>query len=389
VVDEVLVAHFPAPRSYTGEEVGEIHTHGSPILLERVVEELVASGARPARPGEFTERAFLAGKLDLSQAEGVQELVASRSREAAGVARRLLAGELGARIHALQEGVVAVQAEVEAAIDFVDEEVDPATGDALLRPLDGLLDGVDRLLAGYATGRRLLEGARVVLVGATNAGKSSIFNGLLSEERAIVTAEEGTTRDYLEVEVEWEGMGIHLVDTAGLREAGSAAEAAGIQRSRGEVERADLLLHVVDASRPAAGLGEAELPEVPRLLLWNKIDLEGARSPEVRPCGVHVAPVSARTGAGLDGVRAWIVQRAGAGDAAGDEGLACLPRHHDALRRARAALAAARREVAQGSSPELIAFELHEAQEALGEVVSGRGSEAVLEAIFRRFCIGK
>ncbi|RMF86010.1 MAG: tRNA uridine-5-carboxymethylaminomethyl(34) synthesis GTPase MnmE, partial [Nitrospirae bacterium] len=299
LLDEVLAVRFPGPGSYTGEDVVEIHAHGAPVVLEAMVRALVAAGARPARPGEFTERAFLNGKLDLTQAEAVQALVAARSEAAARLARRLLAGELGAEARRLQEALTAVEAEVEAAIDFPEEEIDAAGGEALAARLAPVAEAVDRLLAGHGAARHRLEGVRVVLVGAVNAGKSSLFNRLVEHERAIVTPEPGTTRDYLEQAVAWEGLEVRLVDTAGLREAVGAAERAGIARSRAEVEQADLLLHVVDATAPEA---PPELPERPTLVVWNKIDL----GPPPPPAGLgEVVAASARTGEGVGAVRGW------------------------------------------------------------------------------------
>jgi len=380
VVDELLAARFVAPASYTGETVVELHGHGNPLLLERMVAELVASGARLARPGELTERAFLAGKLDLTQAEAVGALIEARSESAARLAHRLLAGELGAGLAALQEQIVEVEAEVEAAIDFAEEEIDPAGGARLAARLAPVEAEVARLLVGHAAARHRIDGIRVVLVGAVNAGKSSLFNRLLEEERAIVTPEPGTTRDYLEGRVAWAGVEVRLVDTAGMREARGAAERQGIERSRGEAAGADLLLHVVDGSAPSL----EPRPERPTLLVWNKVDLApGQPPPEV---GEAVA-CSARTGEGVGAVRDWIVAQARAATAG--ESAACLPRHRLGLETVRGALKAAVEGLTRGLGPELIAFELREAQTALGELIGERTPEAVLEAIFSRFCVGK
>jgi len=390
VVDDVLAAYFAGPRSYTGEDVAEIHAHGAPVLLEAVVASLIASGARLARPGEFTERAFFAGKIDLTQAEAVQALVAARSRHAAALAQRLLAGELGERIRGLQGRLVEVQAEVEAGIDFVEEEIDIASHERLAEQVTGLLAEVDDLLAGYAAGRRLLAGVRVALVGSTNVGKSSLFNKLLEEERSIVTPEAGTTRDYVEVEVEWQGLAVHLIDTAGLRSGTSAAEVAGVSRSVQELRRADLLLHVIDACRPELTLeGAVDRPPVPTLVVWNKIDVGPPAPPDGLGLEGEVMPASAVTGEGVQGIRRWVVTAADGRDGDDGEALLCLPRHRDAVGRARRALDAARRGLAGGESPELVAFELGEAQGALGEVVGAKTADDILGSIFSRFCIGK
>jgi tRNA modification GTPase len=387
-VDEVLAAYFPGPRSYTGEDVAEIHGHGSPVLLEAIVDGLIASGARLARPGEFTERAFLAGKIDLTQAEAVQALVAARSRNAAALAERLLDGALGERIRRLQEAVVDIQAEVEAGIDFVEEELDIASAERLAERLARVTAEVDRLLAGYAAGRRLLGGVRVALVGATNAGKSSLFNELLGEDRSIVTPEAGTTRDYVEVEVEWQGLAVHLIDTAGLRSGTSTAEVEGVNRSRQEARRADLLLHVVDGCRPEVTLELAETqPAIPTLMVWNKIDV--GPPPPNGALGGEVVAASAVTGEGVERIRRWITASADGRDGGDEEALLCLPRQREAVARARCGLAAARGGLVECASPELVAFELREAQEALGEVVGSKTPDDVLAAIFSRFCIGK
>lgn len=383
-VDELLVVRFPAPASYTGETVVELHGHGNPLLLEQIVAALVRSGARLARPGEFTERAFLAGKLDLSQAEAVEALIGARSAAAARLAHRLLAGELGGGLAQLKGAIVEVEAEVEAAIDFVEEEIDPAGGTRLAARLEPVLQEVERLLAGHAAARHRIDGVRVVLVGAVNAGKSSLFNRLLGEERAIVTAEAGTTRDYLEQAVEWEGVEVRLVDTAGLRDAeGDAegeAEREGIGRGRAEAAAADLLVHVVDATAPAV----TELPSRPALVAWNKVDLAPGKPPE----GIGEAVgVSAATGEGVAALQRWIVSRAR--EAASGDAIACLPRHRLGLEAVGRALRAAMDGLITGLTPELVAFELREAQTALGELVGERTPEAVLEAIFSRFCIGK
>ncbi len=383
LVDELLAVRFPAPASYTGEAVVELHGHGNPFLLERIVAELVASGARLARPGEFTERAFLHGKLDLTQAEAVGALIEARSDTAAHLAGRLLAGELGAGLRRLRQAIVEVEAEVEAAIDFPEEEIDPAGGARLAARLAPVAREVEGLLAGHAAARHHLEGIRVVLVGAVNAGKSSLFNRLLAEERAIVTPEPGTTRDYLEGVVQWEGVEVRLVDTAGERQATGAAERAGIERSRTQATGADLLLHVVDASAPAP-LPAPDPADRPTLVVWNKVDL----APEAPPPGRgEVVACSARTGAGVAAVRAWICAQAR--EAVTGESLACLPRHRLGLEAVQRALEAARDGLAGGLSPELVAFELREAQAALGELIGERTPETVLEAIFDRFCVGK
>ncbi|HTL13558.1 MAG TPA: tRNA uridine-5-carboxymethylaminomethyl(34) synthesis GTPase MnmE, partial [Thermomonas sp.] len=252
-LDDGLALFFPAPASYTGEDVAELQAHGSPVALRALVARCVALGARQARAGEFTERAFLNGKLDLAQAEAVADLIAAADERAARAARRSLDGAFSAQVQALMDAVLAIRVHAEAAIDFADEPLDTLGGTALRARLDGARAALARLQAGAERGRRLRDGLHVVLVGPPNAGKSSLLNALAGGERAIVTEIPGTTRDLLRETLRVDGAELTLVDTAGLREAGDPIEAEGIRRARGELARADLALAVVDARDPAAG----------------------------------------------------------------------------------------------------------------------------------------
>ena len=274
VIDDGLLLHFPAPQSYTGEDVLELQAHGSPVLLARLLRRCLGLGARPARPGEFTERAFLEGRLDLAQAEAVADLVAAGSEAAVRAARRSLDGEFSRRVDAVVEGLTGLRVWIEAALDFPEEDVDFLAAPALRDRLQEVAGAMARLQADAERGRRLVDGVHVVIAGAPNAGKSSLLNALAGEERAIVTAIPGTTRDLLREQLAIDGVGFTLVDTAGLRDAAEPVEREGIRRAHAELARADLVLAVLDDTAPPAPL--PGLPAgVPVLWLHNKADASG------------------------------------------------------------------------------------------------------------------
>ena len=385
-IDDGLLLHFPAPHSYTGEDVLELQAHGSPVLLARLLRRCIALGARPARPGEFTERAFLEGRLDLAQAEAVADLVAAGSEAAVRAARRALDGAFSRRVDEVVEGLTGLRVWIEAALDFPDEDVDFLAAPELAGRLRQVVDALARLRADADRGRRLVDGLHVVIAGAPNAGKSSLLNALAGEERAIVTDVAGTTRDLLREQLSIDGVGFTLVDTAGLRESAEPVEREGIRRARAELARADLVLAVLDDT--AAASAPPELPAgVPVLWLHNKADASGhAVAEEARDDGVHLW-VSARTGAGLDRLRGRLRGHAGA-DTAGEGAFSARTRHLDALDRAgeRLALAAAHLQHGDG---ELAAEELRLAQDALGEITGRVDADALLGRIFTDFCIGK
>ena len=385
VIDDGLLLYFPAPRSYTGEDVLELQGHGSPLLLQALLARCLALGARPARPGEFTERAFLEGRLDLAQAEAVADLVAAGSQAALRAARRSLEGEFSRRVHAVVEGLTGLRVWIEAALDFPDEEVDFLAAPELQRRLHDVSTALEHLRADAGRGKRLMDGLHVVIAGAPNAGKSSLLNALAGEDRAIVTEVAGTTRDLLREHVRIDGVELTLVDTAGLREAPDRVEQEGIRRARAELGRADLVLAVLDDQAPAPAL---PLPAgVPVLWLHNKADLSGAPvHAEHRADGEHLW-LSARTGAGLDALRSRLRQAAGLGE--GSEGaFSARARHLDALARGARHLAAAAAQLHQGAG-ELAAEELRQAQQALGEITGHVDADALLGRIFADFCIGK
>ncbi|HET7843733.1 MAG TPA: tRNA uridine-5-carboxymethylaminomethyl(34) synthesis GTPase MnmE [Xanthomonadales bacterium] len=381
-IDAGLALLFRAPRSFTGEDVLELQAHGSPVVLALLLARAIALGARAARPGEFSERAFLNGRIDLAQAEAIADLVASSSEAQARAAVRSLDGEFSRRVDALLARLVALRVEVEADIDFSDEALDVAGAERVAHALATLADDVQATLVAARRGQRVRDGLHAVIVGAPNAGKSTLLNALAGSERAIVTAIPGTTRDLLRETIALDGVVLTLVDTAGLRDTDDPIEAEGVRRARAELARADLALVLRDAS------GRMELPELPegvaRIVLHTKID------------ATHEAPriagdemwLSARTGAGLDLLRAELRRRAGADDAAQGT-FSARARHVDALARVAAHLEAAGAQWRENGSGELVADDLLRAQRALGEITGDYTPDDLLGAIFSTFCIGK
>ena len=386
-IDDGIALYFKAPASYTGEDVVELQAHGSPVLLRQLVARCIELGARQAQAGEFSERAFLNGKLDLAQAEAVADLIAAGDIQAARAARRSLDGVFSHRVEALMDAVLAIRVHVEAAIDFADEPLDTLGGKALREKLDLVIEHVKGLQREAERGRKLRDGLHVVLVGPPNAGKSSLLNALAGSERAIVTDVAGTTRDLLRESIRIDGVELTLVDTAGLREAGDAIEAEGIRRARGELERADLALVVLDARAPEAGRAAvaADLAGVPHVLwLHNKADL--LPSPPRASDADRIA-ISARTGLGLDELHRRLLALSAAGDA-GEGAFSARARHVQALARTAEQLAGARAELGF-ERLELAAEALAQAHSALGEIGGRLSADGLLGHIFGSFCIGK
>jgi tRNA modification GTPase len=392
-IDDGLLIAFPAPHSYTGEDVVELQAHGSPQALARLLARCLELGARVARPGEYSERAYLEGKLDLAQAEAVADLIAAGSEAAARAARRSLDGEFSRAVEALAEQMIELRVWVEAAIDFPEEEIDFLASEELAQRFAAARSTLDSLRAAAQRGRVLTDGLHVVILGEPNVGKSSLLNALAGHERAIVTPIAGTTRDTLNERIEVDGLPLTLVDTAGLRETGDVVEREGVARAGREAERADLVLWVVDSSMSDTVLADplATLPAlagIPRLVVHNKLDLSGGEPrSEGRSDGTHVH-LSARTGAGLDQLRQAL--RAAAGLSEGSEGsFSARQRHLDALARAATHLESARSEALDHGRGELAAEDLRRAHDALGEITGRMQPDELLGEIFGRFCIGK
>ena len=392
LLDSALVLVFPAPHSYTGEDVVELQAHGGPVLLDLLLRTLYAHGARAARPGEFSERAFLNNRIDLAQAEAIADLIDASSEQAARAARRGLAGELSAQVHALVKQLIGLRTYVEGALDFSDEDVDWLGDAALATRLRDTLGALDQLAAQCAQGRRLREGMVVALAGQPNTGKSTLLNRLAGAEAAIVTEIAGTTRDVLREHVVVGGMPLTLVDTAGLRDSADPVEAEGIRRAWRVLDDAELTLFLVDDAAGITAADQALLARIPAqgnlLIVRNKCDLT-QRAPHLsEEHGYRQLRLSAASGAGLDLLRAQILERAGMGQAA--EGLfSARARHVEALRRARMHLQAAQHRLAERAAAELAAEELRLAQQALSEITGEFSSDDLLGRIFSSFCIGK
>lgn len=384
-VDQVVATVYRAPASYTGEDLVEITCHGGTLVTRRILQLLLAAGARSAAPGEFTQRAFLNGKMDLTQAEAVMDLIHARSTLALKAAGQQLEGTLGRAVESLREELLQTLAHLEAYIDFPEEGIDPDSQEALLGRVAQIQQEITRLLDTADEGRILREGALVAICGKPNAGKSSLLNRLAGYERAIVHDQPGTTRDTVEVDVTLQGVPFRLVDTAGLRDAEDVVERAGIERARKAIQEADIVLHVIE---PA---DLSDLPAAVRddeILVLNKADLlAGNEGEKLKPAAQKI---SCLTGEGIQALaEAVVAQATGGRDWTASLAVAINARHQDCLRRAAGALAATEKALRDGLPPEFVSIELRTAVEAVGEIAGRVDTEELLGKIFSLFCIGK
>ena len=386
-VDEVVLAVYRAPRSYTGEDGAEIFCHGSIPVIQRILSLLMRAGFRAAGPGEFTQRAFLNGRMDLTRAEAVNELVRARTDRARALALERLGGAVERRIREARDLLADLRAALEVMIDHPDEDLGGDTIDEqALGRAAALLEGLTRT---YRRGRIYQEGVSVAIAGATNAGKSSLFNLLLRQDRAMVSEAHGTTRDWLEGTMSLEGIPVRLIDTAGLRDASDPLEIEGIRRAREVARAADLVLLIVDSTAGGAERGEEDLigrlGEAGMVRAWNKVDL-----PDSRPAPPGFLPVSALTGQGIEElVRAMVAAILGGAAGETDAPLIDSERQRDLIQRALEALGRFREDRRQGTPLDLLAVDLAEALDALGEITGEVTSEEILERMFSRFCVGK
>jgi len=381
-IDQAMLAVHRAPTSYTGEDLVEISCHGGALVTAKVLETCLRAGAGAARPGEFTERAYLNGKIDLTQAEAVIDLIRAQTDLALRSATEQLSGRLGDEFRALRQRLIEIIAHVEASMDFPEQGISPDDVTTIHNRLESLRNDVDKLIATAETGRILREGLRVVIFGATNAGKSSLLNCILGFDRAIVSEIHGTTRDAIEERINLRGIALRLFDTAGLRPPENLVEREGIERAQRTLETADLRLHIVDASasRPADFATNTD-----ELLILNKNDL-----PEHADWSATDAiRISCKTGTGLPELADEIYRRVGGAKLSAESPLAINARHREQLRRASNAIARALAAIDAGATPEMFAIDLHEAQHAIDELLGGGDEEAVRDAIFSQFCIGK
>jgi len=391
--DEALIVYMKAPRSFTAEDVVEVHSHGGPVVLGLLCEACVRAGARMAAPGEFTKRAFLNGRLDLSQAEAVLDTIRAKSAIGLRMAQRHLRGELAREVDGARSILLGVLAHVEAGIDFVEEDITFVQREELERAIKSAAAVIGKLEATARDGRVLREGARVVIVGRPNVGKSSLLNRFLKQERAIVTPVPGTTRDVIEESMDLDGVVVRFVDTAGIRQATDPVEREGVRRTQSAQADADLVLVVID--------GHAQLTDEDRqilktvassnyIIVMNKGDLTQAVGSSDLPFGAEVFVISAKTGLGLEELKVAIRARlVSPGFEVNEDLVVTNVRHRTALRRAQDSLTHASESVRMGLAGELVAMDLRVAADALGEITGTITTDDILDRVFAEFCIGK
>ena len=385
MIDQVMMSIHRAPASYTGEDLVEISCHGGTLVSAKVLEACLHAGARVAHPGEFTERAFLNGKMDLTQAEAVIDLIRARSDLSLRSATEQLEGRLGEQIATIRQALIDLLAHIEASIDFSEEGIAPDDDGKLRARLHSIQEQIAALLATADQGRILRDGVRVVIYGATNAGKSSLLNRLLGYERVIVSDTHGTTRDTIEEAVNLRGVPVRLLDTAGLRTSTSEIEREGIARTERWLQKADLRLHVVDRNAPPPPHFEQSSANGNDLLVLNKSDLPEHAAWQ----NTKAVRVSCLSGEGLSELEELIIRRIGTQNLRPENALAINMRHRDCLRRALDACDRASKALDQNLSPEYLSVDLNEALAAVGEVIGTAGVEQILDSVFGQFCIGK
>lgn len=385
LIDEVLISVHRTPASYTGEDLVEISCHGGTLVTAKVLEVCLRNGARNARPGEFTERAFLNGKMDLTQAEAVIDLIRARTDLALRSATEQLEGKLGERIRTIRAGLVELLAHIEASIDFPEEGIEPDEGKKLGERLDSVRSQIVALLGTADQGRILREGVRIVIYGATNAGKSSLLNRLLGYERVIVSETHGTTRDTIEETLNLRGVPVRLFDTAGLRASSSDVEREGIARTENSLKQADLRLHIADRNAPRPSHFGERASNGNEIVVLNKSDLPEHDDWQ----DFEAIRISCATEEGLGELQEAMVARISRENLQAENSIAINLRHRDCLRRALEACERAREGMNHGTSPEYLAVDLNEALRAVGEVIGAVGVEQILDSVFGQFCIGK
>ena len=389
VIDSGIVLYFPAPASYTGEDILELQGHGGSVVLDMLLRRVLSLGARLANPGEFTERAFLNNKLDLAQAEAVADLIESSTEQSVRSAQKSMQGVFSEQINELVENLTELRTYVEAAIDFVDEEIDFLTDGVVENRIVKILHKIEEIQKTAQQGRLLRDGMTVVLAGKPNAGKSSLLNALAGHEAAIVTDIAGTTRDVLRERIQLDGMPLHIIDTAGLRESDNTVEKEGIRRAHEEIRKADLILLLIDARDSDTQSLEETLPANSSITkIYNKIDLLG-QGPEISESeqGAQIY-LSIKTGAGMDLLKQHLKQSVGF-NAAADNVFIARRRHIEALNKGHEFVDSALKQLQISQAGELVAEDLRQAQNHLAEITGQFTSDDLLGKIFSSFCIGK
>lgn len=387
-IDHGIAIHFPAPHSYTGDDVLELHCHGNPLLTHRLLQRAMELGARLAQPGEFTQRAFLNGKLDLVQAEAIADLINGTTELAIRSAQRSLEGNFSKHINSMAQSLIELRIQVEAKLDFSDEDIMVMDYESMEQRIDHILQTHNTLLEQARLGVILRDGYAIVLAGKPNSGKSSLLNCLSGKDSAIVTDIPGTTRDVLREPIQIDGMPLHVIDTAGLRQTDHPIESEGIRRAQIEMEKADRILIIIDANSPSSDNIDIELPaNIPISRIYNKIDLTSLKPGLKKEGNITTLYISTKTGAGLTELREHLKQAAGF-HAEGDDIFIARRRHLQALQNSIDYLHEAKGEC-NVHNDELLAECLRQAQEALGEITGKVTADDMLGHIFSMFCLGK